>query len=259
MQPIRGNLEANLSKILEFLKDREKELVIFPELATSGYLLREEELPHVSLSADSPLFNEIRELAGERELIVVLGFSERKGDKYYNSAAVISPQKVEGVYRKVHLFGDEFDLFEKGDEFKVFPLRIPGSQENFNLGVMICFDWVFPESARTLALKGAHLIAHPANLVLPYCPQVMPWRALENRVFTATADRVGEDILGEKKLKFIGKSIICSPKAEILLMLSESQEQVGSVLIDPFLAEEKNLTPRNHLFRDRRPDVYALA
>ena len=61
------------------------------------------------------------------------------------------------------------------------------------VGVMICFDWIFPEAARILALEGADVIAHPSNLVLPWCQRAMPIRALENGVYTVTANRIGEE------------------------------------------------------------------
>lgn len=117
---------------------------------------------------------------------------------------------------------------------------------------MICFDWFFPESARTLALKGAEIIAHPANLVMPYAPRAMPIRALENRVYTITADRVGE----ERGLKFIGKSLIASPKAEVLSIASETEEEIGVVEIDLNLARNKRLNDMNDIFKDRREEYY---
>jgi predicted amidohydrolase len=80
------------------------------------------------------------------------------------------------------------------------------------VGMMICFDWIFPESARTLALKGAQIIAHPSNLVLSYCQQAMFTRAVENRVFTITANRTGTEINGDKELYFTGKSVIVDTK-----------------------------------------------
>ena len=61
------------------------------------------------------------------------------------------------------------------------------------VGIMICFDWLFPESMRTLALQGAQVIAHPANLVLPHCPSAMPIRCLENKVYAITVNRTGRE------------------------------------------------------------------
>ena len=72
-------------------------------------------------------------------------------------------------------------------------------------------------AARTLALGGADIIAHPSNLVLPHCPRAMPVRALENHVFTATANRIGTESNGKESLTFIGQSVICSPGGEVLV------------------------------------------
>jgi len=72
--------------------------------------------------------------------------------------------------------------------------------------MMICFDWFFPESARTLALKGAQLILHPSNLVMPYCQDAMITRSIENRVFSITSNRIGR----EGGYNFTGKSQIVS-------------------------------------------------
>jgi len=122
---------------------------------------------------------------------------------------------------------------------------------------MICFDWIFPEAARTLALKGADLICHPSNLVLPYCPNAMVTRAIENRVFTITANRIGnEERNGKKKLTFIGQSEIVNPTGKILYRASEDQEEFHAVEINPLEAREKQINPYNHLLNDRKPKRY---
>jgi len=187
------------------------------------------------------------ELARELGLYIVAGTAEKSGNYLYNSAVVVGPRGYIGKYRKIHLFYREKVFFEPGDlGFKVFDIGFA------KVGVMICFDWFFPESARTLALKGAEIIAHPANLVMPYAPRAMPIRALENRVYTITADRVGE----ERGLKFIGKSLIASPKAEVLSIASETEEEIGVVEIDLNLARNKRLNDMNDIFKDRREEYY---
>ena len=128
---------------------------------------------------------------------------------------------------------------------------------SYRLGVMICFDWIFPESARALALAGADVVAHPSNLVLPHCPDSMPVRALENRVFTATANRVGSDCDGRETLTFIGRSRICSPRGAVLAEASATEPGVVAAEIDPREARDKALNPFNDLLGDRRPDLYA--
>ena len=122
---------------------------------------------------------------------------------------------------------------------------------------MICFDWRFPETARTLALLGADLIAHPSNLVLTHCPQAMITRCLENRVFAITADRVGtEDRLEGETLNFMGQSQVVDPNGNILIRASILDEAVHVVHLDLNLARNKALNSRNHIFNDRRIDLY---
>ena len=110
--------------------------------------------------------------------------------------------------------------------------------------------------ARTLALSGAQIIAHPANLVLPYCQAAMLTRSLENRVFTATANRIGSEMLGAKRLTFTGKSQITSPRGELLGQLKADRPGILVRDIDPTEALDKSLTPLNDIFEDRRPEIY---
>jgi predicted amidohydrolase len=122
---------------------------------------------------------------------------------------------------------------------------------------MVCFDWFFPESMRSLALMGAEIVAHPANLILPYCPQAMPVRCLENRVFAITANRTGQETRKEgKPLTFIGQSQITSHEGEIIIRASENEDVLSIVDIDPDLARNKTMTSLNNIFDDRRPEMY---
>ncbi|MDI6817131.1 MAG: nitrilase-related carbon-nitrogen hydrolase, partial [Actinomycetota bacterium] len=117
--------------------------------------------------------------------------------------------------------------------------------------------WIFPESARTLALMGTDIICHPSNLVLPYCPDAMVYRCLENRVFAITCNRTGlEERGGKERLTFIGKSEIVSPKGEILERASETEDALIVVDIDPRQARDKQLNRYNNLLGDRRPEMY---
>jgi predicted amidohydrolase len=153
----------------------------------------------------------------------------------------------------VHLFYSENLYFAPGNlGFPVFDLPIG------KVGMMVCFDWLYPESARSLALKGAQLIAHPSNLVLPYCPDGMVTRALENKIFTATADRVGEENRGSIDLKFIGTSEIVAPNGKILCRLGTSESAIGVVDIDLSFADKKQINEYNHLLNGRRTDQYSL-
>ena len=105
---------------------------------------------------------------------------------------------------------------------------------------------------------GADLIAHPSNLVLTHCPQAMVTRCLENRVFAITADRVGSEnrMEGEEPLNFMGQSQVVDPNGNILIRASMTDEKVHVVQLDLSLARNKSLNSRNHIFDDRRIDLY---
>lgn len=124
------------------------------------------------------------------------------------------------------------------------------------VGLMICFDWVFPEIARILALKGAQILAHPSNLVLPYCQQAMFARSVENHVFSITANRIGTEMRVDRHLNFTGLSQVLAPDGKMKLQAPRGIEQVGVVEVDVKEADKKWITFENHVLEDRRVDLY---
>ncbi|MBI5101322.1 MAG: acyltransferase [Nitrospirae bacterium] len=252
--PVFGNVEHNVDRASALIASMDADLIVLPELFSTGYqFISEDEVR--GLAEEIPGGFTTQRLAGlssAHKVYIVAGIAERAGDKFYNSAVLTGPEGFIGLYRKTHLFFEEKLWFTPGDTgFKVWETPIG------NIGIMVCFDWFFPESARTLALRGADVIAHPSNLVLPYCPDGMVTRCLENRVFAITANRTGiEQRGGRRPFKFIGMSEIVSPKGEVLFRASDRGEEAGVVEIDPVLARNKQLNSFNHLFDDRRPDLY---
>jgi predicted amidohydrolase len=121
---------------------------------------------------------------------------------------------------------------------------------------MICFDWFFPEMARCLALDGAQILVHMANLVMPYCQDSMPTRCLENHLFAVTANRIGAEARGEREIRFTGRSQITGPDGARLAQAGSDGVEAIVAEIDPRAADEKRMTPRNEIFRDRRPGLY---
>ena len=121
---------------------------------------------------------------------------------------------------------------------------------------MVCFDWFFPESMRTLALKGADVICHCANLVLPFCQDAMITRCLENHVFAVTANRTGEENRNGKCCYYTGRSQITGPDAKILCQAGANTEEIGIAEIDFTLSRNKNLNYYNHIFLDRKEIFY---
>jgi len=253
MRPELLNPEVNYERADKLVREaagKGASLIVLPELFDTGYVFNDiEELESIAQPVPSGKTVEFLEwLAQEVESFIVSGTAEKADDGFYNSAVVVGPSGYIGKYRKTHLFDREKLFFKPGDTgFRVFDLGFA------KVGVMICFDWFFPESARTLALMGADVIAHPANLVMPYCPKAMPIRALENRVYTITADRIGE----ERGVRFIGMSQIASPTSEVLVQAG-TDEAVGVAEVDVRVSRNKRLNERNDVFKDRRPEFYQI-
>ncbi len=183
---------------------------------------------------------------------MIAGFAERHLDKYFNSAVLIGPEGVIHTYRKLHLFNEEKNWFDPGDT----PLEIQ-TVRDANIGIMVCFDWIFPEVTRTLSVLGADIICHPSNLVLSYCQTTMLSRCLENSVFAVTFNRFGLDKRPQGELKFTGKSQIVAPKGVLLKRSPSQKPDLYITEIDVSLARNKSITALNDLVGDRRPEFYA--
>lgn len=260
--PKFGEVQANVDdalKRLALLSKKGARLVVLPELFNTGYQFRDKrEAKSLAepINKDGYTTARLIEAAREYKLHIVAGLVELSRQKVYNSSVLIGPKGVIGVYRKAHLFYNEKKIFTSGNTpFKVYD--IGGVRGGLKVGMMICFDWLFPEVARRLALLGADIICHPSNLVLPNCPDAMVTRALENRVFTITANRVGvEARIKGSRLKFIGKSEVVSPMGKILKRASTTRAEARVVEVDTTLARDKRVTPFNDVFKDRRTELY---
>lgn len=241
--------KQNVAAAVELMDKLEADLWVLPELFASGYNFKskKEAAACAEKVPSGPLCALLKAWTAAKGCAVVAGLPEKAGAKLYNSAVLVQGADVR-VYRKTHLFGSEKKFFAPGDTgFWVAPVK------GVKVGVMICFDWFFPESCRTLALKGAQVVAHSANLVLPWGPEGMKIRSLENRVYSATANRVGI----ERGLRFIGQSQVVAPNGGLLARLGDHDVRACVVETDPWTAKDKKVHPANDLFADRRPLVYA--
>ena len=251
-----GETEVNLRKMKILLSQESTDLWVAPELCHTGYLFqKKEELEKLAEEIpNGPTTQFFIEQAKRYNTTIVAGVAERDGDSFYNSSVCVNgTQGFLGKYRKVHLFDREKLFFEPGNlSFNVIDIG------PYKLGMMICFDWIYPEAARSLALLGADIICHPSNLVLPYCQDAMITRCLENRVFAITANRIGTENRGALTLRFTGQSEIVSPKGDLLAKAGVNSEEAQFVTINPADARDKHATPQNPLFKDRNTDLYTL-
>ncbi len=242
----------NLQKVRGFLEGAKADLIVLPELFATGYLFESgEELARMAEDPDGPTVTALKGLSKEFNTALIGTVAERSGDDIYNTCYAVSDGEVAGTYRKVHLFDREKEIFTAGDT--PFPvIGIKGAR----VGLMICFDWIFPEVARSLALSGAQILCHPSNLVLPHCPPAMVTRAIENHVFVITANRVGMERTGNTELEFIGMSEVVAPNGDILARAGREDELLQVVDIDPAAADKKMVTSTNDVIGDRRPEFY---
>jgi 5-aminopentanamidase len=249
--PQFGQVEANIKAALNLMENAKADLYVLPELFNTGYnFIGADEVHKFAEPVDGPTYDAIAEFTRRRDCYAVYGFAERS-DRLYNSSSLVGPEGHIGLFRKVHLFYRERLYFAPGNlGFPVFDLPFG------KVGMMICFDWIYPESARALALQGAQLIVHPSNLVLPFCPDAMVTRCLENRVFAATTNRVGRENRGGVDLSFIGMSEVVSPRGEILKRL-DNKEAVGIVEVHLAQALNKHVNEFNDLLKDRREEAYS--
>ncbi len=255
LAPEIGKLDHNVALITAAIAEAVADgidLLVLPELSTSGYYLRDrEEARSVALAVEDELFTTWARLIPDGAT-VVLGFCELAGEELYNSAAVLEAAGVLAVYRKTHLWDDEKLLFSPGD-------RAPSVIETAvgRLGTLICYDLEFPEMPRGLAVAGAEIIAVPTNW--PLVPRPEGERAPEvvqamaaaraSAVTIVCCDRAGEE-RGHPWTE--GTTIIGSdgwPTAT-----KDSRGRVDAVL--QIASERTRIGPRNDVLADRRPDLY---
>ncbi|MDA3814012.1 MAG: beta-ureidopropionase [Candidatus Cloacimonetes bacterium] len=253
-KPELMQIEKNLAKMESLLESASADLIVLPELAASGYLFNsEEEVQNIAEDPnDGPTATLFKRLAKQHNTSYVIGFAEKAENGIYNSSMLVNPDNSIHIYSKIHLFFEEKKWFKVGDTgFKIF-----NAKNGVKVGMMICFDWIFPESARSLALAGAQIIAHPTNLVLPWCQQAMLTRSLENGVFAITSNRIGKEKNGNNVLNFTGMSQIVDTKGQIIHRMDKNEESVFVTEIDPLESEDKDITEFNNLFLDRRKELY---
>jgi len=252
-RPRFGQPQENLERGLALARTVEADLVVIPELWSSGYVFSS----HAEVAA---LAEDARDGLTARALVAaakrdrrhyIAGFPERARGRYYNSALLVGPTGIKTCYRKLHLFEREREWFSPGDlplsVHRVGPARV---------GLLICFDWRFPEAARVLALAGADVIAHPSNLVFPNAQEAMRVRALENRVYTVTANRAATEKRPGGTVPFTGQSQVVDPDGVVVARAGRAATVAMAVDCDVARARRKQLTNKTPLFSNRRPEHY---
>jgi len=253
LQPEFGEIDNNIDKAIDMMKSKSADLYVLPELFNTGYVFTSgDELDELSEPAYTGRTSlAISDFARANKCAVVFGFAEKAFDGIYNSCVFVNDSGNFKLYRKLHLFMNEKKYFMPGNlPLEVFSFR------GATLGMMICFDWIFPEVTRCLALMGADIICHPANLVMDYCQESMKARSIENHVFTITSNRIGEEKRNNTSFVFTGKSQITDCFGAVIYRASDDKEEIYIADINVEEARNKEINDFNDLWNDRRTEYY---
>ncbi|HZR92191.1 MAG TPA: carbon-nitrogen hydrolase family protein [Gaiellaceae bacterium] len=248
------NLELCLTR-LEQAVAAGASLLVLPECAISGYMFEspQEALPFAE-QVPGPSTEALEQACARLDAHVVCGLLERDGDRLRNAAVLVGPSGLVGVYRKTHLPFLGVDRFVvAGDRLDVYETPLG------RIGIEICYDLRFCEVTRTLALRGADIVAHPTNFPMAARIQtelITVARAAENRVYLATANRIGREGWAE----FCGRSQIVDPFGTRLAETGVADEALLVAEVDVEKARDKDyVIPGDYelyLFGHRRPELY---
>ena len=251
---VAANREASVDAVRE---NSAADLVVLPELTTSGYVFEShDEVTAAAEPADGETAKAWADVAAATETWIVGGFPEADGEDRYNSSLVVSPDGVEGVYRKTHLWNEEKRWFDPGG-------RVPSFETPWGrLGVQICNDLWFPELSIRQAASGVDLVVVPTNWVPEPTERPAGWtmgvhhavsHANVTRMFFACADRAGT----ERGVTFEGQSVIVDPDGTpIAGPLPDTGHHDTSAVCDIARARDKALTERDDVLGDRRRELY---
>jgi predicted amidohydrolase len=257
LAPELGETPRNVASIVEETSAAAAEgaeLIVFPEAALTGYVFESlEEALASAVAADGPEVAAICGIAAELGVWVVCGAIEREDDALFNVAYVIGPQGVVGRYRKIHTLCLGVDRFTRQGTEPFLPFELPFGR----IGVHICYDGSFPESARALRLEGAQLLLLPTNWPrLELKREIVQVRAYENHAFYFAVNRVGV----ERGVRFDGGSCAADPDGRLLLASGdlpgryhlELELSLADATRDVVRPGEYELD----LIDDRRPSMY---
>jgi len=261
-KPKLGEPEENLVKMSEFVSkiasQQKVDLIVFPELATSGYELGVK-FTEVAQRIPGPTINLMSQRAAEYGVYIAFGMvsKERVESIIFNSAALIGPDgELIGSYNKVHLRGEERMAFREGFRLPVFETEGIGT-----VGLMLGWDLAFPEVARSMALDGAELLCTMSNWETANMEEFrthVKARAFENSLYVAASNRVGEDVT----LNFGGESMIVGPRGKVYATLADeknpetNQPSEGFCVARIDLDEVRKYREEFQFLQNRQPTVY---
>lgn len=256
-QSVLGDLQKNADRAVEMVREaaaKGAKIVCFPEMFNTGYnfQLIGDGFHNCGETIDGHTITRLQKVAKECACYVIAPITLEKKVKgvFYNAAVVIDDEGVVlGDYSKHHLWAAERYYFHAGEDIPVFDTKYG------KIGVMICYDAGFPETARVLTLKGAELIFMPSAWRIQDWDMWnlnIPQRALENTLYVAGVNRFGH----EDDLYMFGNSKVADWRGRIIAESKEEKEEIVYAEIDLDQLTKARLDI--HYLKNRRPDSYKL-
>lgn len=263
------NREETLMKaerLVREAKEKGADIILLQELFETPYFCQTESYEYLKIAAtveENRAVNHFKKIAAELKVVLPISFFERSGNSAFNSLVVIDADgTILGTYRKTHIpdgqcYEEKF-YFTPGDTgFKVWDTAYG------KIGVGVCWDQWFPESARVMALMGAEILFYPTAIgtepILPVDSQphwqrCMQGHAAANIMPLVASNRVGTEKQEESSMTFYGTSFIAGPTGEIIEQMNRTDE--GTIVAEFDLDEIRDKRQSWGVFRDRRPEMY---
>ncbi len=219
---------ANVQRVLQTIGQRSAgtDLIVFPETTLSGFPTRDT-IGGVAESIDGPSLTAVRHAAREARVAVAVGLAERDGSRFFNTTVLVDEHgEIALRYRKTHLWASDVGVFEPGDRYEVCSFK------GVTVGILICYDIEFPETARAVASLGADLLIVTNGNMDPFGPvhrRAIVARAMENQMFAALVNRTGT---GDDNLVFSGESALIDPFGDVVCDAGQA-ETVLRATLDP--------------------------
>jgi len=240
MDCVLGDKKANMAKVEEYLAEAASnrcDLIVFPELFLTGYSVEEHDLA-LAEKLPGPTTRKLCALAQKSNMFIAGAIIEASRIKgvIHDTAFLLGPEDLVGIYRKVHLWDRENIRFARGDQFPVFHTSIGC------VGLQICYEIGFPKPARLLTFKGAEILLYPSAFG---APRRYAWdiatrsRALENGVFVIAANRSGQD----KDTVFAGNTRIIDPTGGIMGEADRNNQLIIADLDTSLIVKQRQAIP----------------
>ena len=267
--PCTWNRQATLDKADHLVREAAQKganIILLQELFETPYFCQLQKFQYMELATtleENPAVEHFKKLAKELDVVLPISFFERAGNTQFNSIAIIDADgEILGVYRKTHIpdglpYAEKF-YFTPGDTgFKVWNTKYG------RIGVGICWDQWFPETARSLALQGAEILFFPTAIGSEptlekdsriHWRNTMAGHAAANMMPVVASNRIGRETDEDSEMTFYGSSFIVDNHGEIVEQADDCTE---TVLVHEFDLDELARERREWgIFRDRRPEMY---